>query len=228
MTRDDNLLPEPHVRIRVTQRATPPAGGNEVGWTPFTGEVVASDAQCPVAAGDRVAGFGPPGAEIVVPPWAVTAVPPGLGTEDAALLPLAGVAARAARVVGAMAGDAACVIGSGVLAELVGDALRAAGLDEVAVASVPGPDLPLMVVETTGDPAVILKLLESAPRLARVALVGASRGRTVDVDFYRTVHQRGLEVVGVHDFGPLSEIAAGEDRARDLAAAGDLVRSMRS
>jgi len=225
--RDGNLHPEPHLQIRVAQRVNPPAEGDGVDWTPFTGEVVSSNAQCSVAAGDRVAGFGPPGDEIVVPPWAVTAVPPEHPPEDAALLPLAGVAARVARTVGARAGDAACVIGSGILAELIGEALRAAGLEEVAVMRAPGTDVPSIAVDATGDPEVILQLLENTPRRARVALVGASRGRTVDVDFYRTVHQRGLEVIGVPDFGPLASIGTDEDRERDLAAARVLVRSVR-
>ncbi len=225
MTRDDDRRPETQVRIRVTQRPTPSTASADGGWTPFAGEVVAADPQSPVAAGQRVAGFGPPGAEIEVPAWAVAAVPAELAAETAALLPVAAVAARAARLVGGRAGDAAQVIGNGILAELVGEALRAAGLARVTVASAPGADLPHVVVDTTGDPAVISTLLEGTPRLGCVALVGASRGRTVDVDFYRTVHQRGLEVVGVHDFGPFSPIAVGEERIRDLAAAAVLVRS---
>jgi threonine dehydrogenase-like Zn-dependent dehydrogenase len=157
----------------------------------------------------------------------VAAVPADISTEQAALLPLAAIAARAARMVGGRAGDRATVIGSGVLAELVRDALCAAGLTDVTIAATPGDEIPRVVIDTTGDPAVISELLVRAPRLGHLALVGAGRGRTADVDFYRTIHQRGLEVVGVHEHGPLSPIVTTEDRARDLATAAALVGSAR-
>jgi len=226
--REANLLPEPHVRVAVTARAMAAADADSAAWTAFAGEILATEGQAPVPVGARVAGFAPAGADVRVPTWAVIAVPADLAVEAAALLPLAGVAARAARLAGIRVGEPARVIGGGSLAELVAAALRAAGAREVAVTPEPGADLPTVVVDTTGDPAMILRLLESAPRLARVVLAGPSRGRTIDVDFYRTVHQRGLEVLGVHDFGPLSAIAAGDDREHDLATAAALVGSARS
>lgn len=218
------MLPEPRVRIRVAQSAGPE--GAPDAWTPFVGEVLGAPPASRVAVGQRVAGFGPRGDEIEVPPWAVASVPDDLASERALLLPLAAVAVRAARRVGARAGDA-CVVGTGVLAELVAQALRAAGLPRVTAAAEVAAELPGVVVDTTGDPAVIAELLERTPRRGRIALVGACGGRTVDVDFYRTVHQRGLEVIGIHAFGPLSAIASDDDRASDLAAAETLLRAAR-
>ena len=166
MTRDANLPREPQLRIRVTQRAALPAASDGA-WTPFAGDILTGEPHCSMAEGDRVAGFGPAGAEIVVPWWVVVPVPRGAALRDAALLALAELAARTAPV----------------------------------------------VVDTTGDPAVILSVFDQVPRRGRVVLVGASGGRTADVDFYRTVHQRGLEVTGVDDSGLLSAIGTDQDDA---------------
>lgn len=219
------MLPEARVRVSVAARSLPAIAGDSAAWTAFAGEVVAIDGAAPVTVGARVAGFGPAGDEVWVPTWAVCAVPVELAPQAAATLPLAGVAARAARVARIRAGEPARVIGGGSFAELVAAALRAAGTREVAITPEPGANLPAVVVDTTGDPATILSLLESAPRHARIVLAGPSHGRTIAVDFYRTVHQRGLEVLGIHDFGPLSAIAARDDRERDLATAASLVGS---
>jgi hypothetical protein len=212
MTRDANLPREPRVRIRVTQRATPPAASDGA-WTPFTGDVLTCEPHCSMAEGDRVAGFGPPGAEIVLPGWAVVPVAGGATLGDSAPLSLAELAARTAHVVRAGAGDAASVIGCGMFARLIEAALRCAGLEKVTVVSAPGADLASVVVDTTGDPGVVLSVFDRVPRRGRVVLVGASGGRTADVDFYRTVHQRGLEVIGVDDSGLLSAIGTDQDDA---------------
>jgi threonine dehydrogenase-like Zn-dependent dehydrogenase len=200
------------MRVRVAQRATVPTASDGA-WAPFTGDVLTSEPHCSMTEGDRVAGFGPPGAEIVLPWWAVVPVPTGSAFRETALLPLAELAARTADVVRAGAGDAASVIGCGMFARLIEAALRCAGLEKVTVASAPGADLASVVVDTTGDPAVVLSVFDRVPRRGRVVLVGASGGRTADVDFYRTVHQRGLEVTGVDDFGLLSAIGTDQDRA---------------
>jgi threonine dehydrogenase-like Zn-dependent dehydrogenase len=218
--------PEASVRVRVASRASAASEGDAAAWSAFAGEVVSSEAPGGVPVGARVAGFGPQGDEVRVPAWAVAVVPEGMAPEMAATLPLAAVAARAARLVGAGAGESACVIGSGRLPDLVAAALRAAGARDVSVVTAPGEAVPPLVVDTTGDPAVIRALLEGAPRLGRSALAGASHGRTTDVDFYRTVHHRGLEVVGVHEFGPLSDVSTPADRTRDLEAAGRLLGQM--
>ena len=212
MTRDANLPREPQLRIRVTQRAALPAASDGA-WTPFAGDILTGEPHCSMAEGDRVAGFGPAGAEIVVPWWVVVPVPRGAALRDSALLSLAELAARTAHVVRSGAGDAATVIGSGMFARLVGAALRCGGLEKATVVSALAAELAPVVVDTTGDPAVILSVFDQVPRRGRVVLVGASGGRTADVDFYRTVHQRGLEVTGVDDSGLLSAIGTDQDDA---------------
>jgi hypothetical protein len=131
----------------------------------------------------------------------------------------AALAVRAVRRLRASRGERAAIIGSGPLAELLRTALEEAGVEVVEGAVTPegSPrDDVTLVLETTGDPNVIAGLLERAPRLARVALMGPTAGRVADVDFYRTVHQGGLEVIGLSETIP----AAPED----VALARELLR----
>jgi threonine dehydrogenase-like Zn-dependent dehydrogenase len=214
------LHPDTTVRVRVTERGAPRAEVRGSVWTALVGRVL--------PAGERVAGFGPPGDEIDVPSWAVAPVPDDLDDDRAALLPLAAVAVRIARLLGARAGEEACVIGADALADLIAAALRARGLPRVAVVPTSPSEVPRVVVETTGEQTVISNLLETAPPSGRIALLGQGLGRTVDVDFYATVHKRGLRVVGAHDFGPLSGIGTAEDRQHDIDAAAALVREIRT
>lgn len=98
--------------------------------------------------------------------------------------------------------DAVVSVGEGALSTALAAALAERGL-RVASAPATGDvaDAPrgAVVFETTGDPAVVRRLLESAPLFTRILLLGAGNGRRLDVDLYRTVHQRGLEVIGVAD-----------------------------
>jgi threonine dehydrogenase-like Zn-dependent dehydrogenase len=223
MTRENSWPPDEDLSVRVLARAPARQVTDETAWTAFSGEVRPMGSEGPIAVGARVAGFGPPGDEIRVPVWSITPLPDGLTDRQGAMLPLACVAVRAARLASPRAGGRAQVIGDGPLAALVAQALRAAGAADVAVSATPSPELAPVVVETTGDVALVLALLEAVPRLARVVLAGSGRGRRIDVDFYRTVHHRGLEVVGVHDFGPLSDVAGADDRRVDVTNALALV-----
>ena len=131
----------------------------------------------------------------------------------------AALAVRAVRRLRASRGERAAIIGCGPVAELLRAALEEAGVEVVDGAATPEGSLRddvTLVLETTGDPNVITGLLERAPRLARVALMGPTAGRVADVDFYRTVHQGGLEVIGLSETIP----AAPED----VALARELLR----
>jgi threonine dehydrogenase-like Zn-dependent dehydrogenase len=78
------------------------------------------------------------------------------------------------------------VVGNGIVARLV----RA--LVGVAPAEQPGA-----IVDTTGDPAAIASALGRVADLGTVVLAGESLGRQADLDLYRTVHVRGLTLVGI-------------------------------
>jgi threonine dehydrogenase-like Zn-dependent dehydrogenase len=117
-------------------------------------------------------------------------------------------------------GERAVIVGSGALAELVGVAFSGAGAVVTMlprVEDVPALAAATVAVDTTGDPEVILGLLERVAQMGRVVLLETTRGRTVDVDFYRAVHLRGLQVVGV-----------AEPEAEDVAAAEELVAHARA
>ena len=59
-------------------------------------------------------------------------------------------------------------------------------------------DAPQIVIEATGFPDVILTAFDVAGWMARVVLLGSSRGTTPDVNFYRDVHKKGLVLYGAH------------------------------
>lgn len=57
---------------------------------------------------------------------------------------------------------------------------------------------PHVVIEATGFPEVIQQAFEVAGWMARVVLLGSSRGVTSQVNFYRDVHKKGLTLLGAH------------------------------
>jgi 2-desacetyl-2-hydroxyethyl bacteriochlorophyllide A dehydrogenase len=57
---------------------------------------------------------------------------------------------------------------------------------------------PEIVIEATGVPEVINTALNLTARMGRVVILGSSRGKTSEVDFYFPVHKRGLTIIGAH------------------------------
>ncbi|MDA1191180.1 MAG: zinc-binding alcohol dehydrogenase, partial [Candidatus Poribacteria bacterium] len=57
---------------------------------------------------------------------------------------------------------------------------------------------PQVVIEATGFAEVIVQAFDAAGWMARVVLLGSSRGATPNVDFYRDVHKKGLTLLGAH------------------------------
>jgi threonine dehydrogenase-like Zn-dependent dehydrogenase len=191
----------------------------------FAGEVVASDvAVDPFTPGDLVAGFGGMSGVTEVPPADLLRVSRELGPQGGVMIPPLTLGMRAARRARTRRGECVLLIGGGSVAWLVQVALEANGI-KVSMLSEPTSALAVngttLAVDTTGDPAVILRLFEEMPKMARIVLAGRGNGRTADVDLYRTIHQRGLEVIGVALFpeGGLEE---------DLAAAEKLFRAQRA
>ena len=80
-------------------------------------------------------------------------------------------------------------IGDGLIAQqvrtLVGTSSHTAG------------ERPSAIVDTTGDPAVIVDATRRVTDMGRVVLVGESCGRKADINLYPDVHVRGLTLVGV-------------------------------
>ena len=59
---------------------------------------------------------------------------------------------------------------------------------------------PSVVIDATGNPNVIPIALELCKERGRVVILGSPRGVTKEIDFYKTVHKRGLQVIGAHDY----------------------------
>jgi len=111
-------------------------------------------------------------------------------------------AARAVRRVCVTRGDIAAVVGVGPLASALHAAIGHLGVTCHVLPQVTSDsDLSRVSVllDASGDPVTIDTLLERAPRYCRIALVAPVYGQLVDVDLYRTVHSKGLEVIGVAD-----------------------------
>ncbi len=56
-----------------------------------------------------------------------------------------------------------------------------------------------VVIEATGNPETIPKVLTLVKKMGRVILLGSHRGVTSQVDFYNSVHKKGLTIIGAHD-----------------------------
>ncbi|UCD36744.1 MAG: zinc-binding alcohol dehydrogenase [Fidelibacterota bacterium] len=160
----------------------------------------------------------------------VIAVPEGVLPEEAAALPLVGIALQGIRKSQVTIGESVAVLGLGLIGNLAGQlahicgAIYLVGIDpdpwrrelalscgfDAAVASVEeaqrGGDPQLeeaglfeVVIEAAGVPEAVVQAFELASPFGRVILLGSIRGRTEQVDFYTTVHRKGLTVIGAHN-----------------------------
>jgi threonine dehydrogenase-like Zn-dependent dehydrogenase len=102
------------------------------------------------------------------------------------------------------------ITGSGLVAALVRRLLGVATSDVVLDPSV--------VVDTTGDPEVIGSALDRVRDLGTVILAGESCGRPLDHNLYRSVHRRGLTVIGIPSPGDVPNVTAGAAIADQLLA----------
>lgn len=158
----------------------------------------------------------------------VLPVPDGLADDDAALVPLAGIALSALRMAPAEAGDSVAVYGLGLVGQLAArlyrfagarpvigldvlparlDAARTAGITVVntggtdvraAVDRLAGSQGVDVVVEATGHPDVVPASLALAAEGGRVVLLGSPRGPS-RIDAYSLIHRPGVTVIGAHE-----------------------------
>jgi hypothetical protein len=118
------------------------------------------------------------------------------GTVDsntAASLVLLAVAQAAVASVADVAPDSIEVIGSGLIAlyvrELLGGSLEGDRSQHLVK--------PKAIIDTTGDPSVIVDATRLIADLGTVVLVGEGLGRRLELNLYPDVHLRGLTLVGV-------------------------------
>ena len=148
--------------------------------------------------------------------------------EEATFFQLLAISLQAVRKTRLEVGEAAAVIGAGLVGLLALQICRAAGaLPVIAVdsdrgrlkrAERLGADASVhaqqtaeflqasnaltkgvpVVIEATGNPAALETACQIAAFGGRLALLGSSRGATESFDFYRQVHKRGLTLIGAH------------------------------
>ncbi len=188
---------------------------------------------------------------------AVVPVPDGVPGARATLARLAGIAFTALRLAPPELGEHVVILGLGLVGLLAGQLYRLAGARPVAgvdrlasrlrLAEGMGilpvdtsrEEIPIaleralgaggadIVVEATGNPALVAIALEAAARGGRVVLLGSTRG-TVALDVYSLVHRKALRLVGGHetalpfDAGHVWPRLRNLRLALDLMAAGDL------
>jgi threonine dehydrogenase-like Zn-dependent dehydrogenase len=162
-------------------------------------------------------------------------VPEGLPSHEVAFFNLLTIAMQGIRKARIELGEAAVVLGAGLIGQCAMQLARLSGatpvvaldfdegrralaqsvsadvaLDprgdsfESALRSALGPArtsehaMPEVVIEATGYPDAIQTAFKVAGWMARVVLLGSTRGNTNDVNFYRDVHKKGLVLIGAH------------------------------
>lgn len=81
-------------------------------------------------------------------------------------------------------------------------------------------DGPKVVIEVTGNGAALNMALAAAAPFARVALLGCTRNSDFTVNYYRSVHARGITLIGAHTAArQYLESAPGSWTTRDDAVA---------
>jgi hypothetical protein len=144
---------------------------------------------------------------------APVSLPEDLDPDRAAALVLAAVARDAAAAVSGVPGDQIAVTGGGLIARLI---RRLLGIREDGTAAVA---MPLAVVDTTGDPEALVASTRRLADRGMLVLAGEPKGE-LDLDLYRDVHLRGLELVGIAP--PLSRGALWDGAAAERAADADV------
>ncbi len=200
-----------------------PLGYSHVGVVVAVGAAV--DA---LKAGDRVASRSRHASHAVVKASRCHKLPGELSDEEATFFQLLAIALQAVRKTRLDIGEAAAVMGAGLVGLLALQVCRAAGAlptividadagrlrraaalgaDETRLARhIDQHDLdanaissrPPVVIEATGNPAALETACQLAAFGGRVALLGSSRGASSDFDFYKRVHKRGLTLIGAH------------------------------
>ena len=153
-------------------------------------------------------------------------LPPPVSFEQGALAVMGGISAVGVRQGQVALGETVVVLGLGLVGQLAARLARAAGArpvigvdffpkrvqvaaeaavrafnpDEIDVGQMVGDltdgRMAEVVIEATGNPAVIPQALELAGDGGRVVLLGSPRG-TVEIDPY-AVHQKGVSLIGAH------------------------------
>lgn len=179
--------------------------------------------------GDRVVSRGHHASHIVMDQDNLIRIPNSLSFDEAVFFALGSIALQGIRKANIELGESVMVIGQGLvgnlalqLAKLSGgmpvigvdyydyrlDISERCGADNVlnpsnvdvveAVRNATRGNGADVVVEASGNPQAIPTALELAGRFGRVVLLGSTRG-TTEVNFYSTIHRKGVRVIGAHE-----------------------------
>lgn len=190
---------------------------------------------------------------------AYVVLPDGVRDDDAPLIRMAKIGLTAIRLAPAQLGEAVVVYGLGMVGELAAQLYRlngvrpVIGIDQIPsrlalaashqIAALNPHEADVkskvneltrgrgaeIVVEATGNPAVVPLALDVAAEGGRVLLLGSARGN-VEIDAYSLIHRKGITIIGAHErTQSLDSISHGRlTRQRnyevlaDLFASGDL------
>jgi hypothetical protein len=122
------------------------------------------------------------------------AKPGALDSDTAATLALLSVAQAVVAAVEHVLPDAIEVAGNGLIARQVRELLEAPSAKGGRSTRF---ELPDGIVETTGDPRIVIDATRRVASLGTVVLVGESLGRRAEMNLYPDVHVRGLTLVGI-------------------------------
>jgi len=122
------------------------------------------------------------------------AVPGTLDSDRAAILALLSVAQAVVAVVEHVLPDAIEIAGHGLIARQVRELLEAPSPKGGRSTRFEQPDA---IVDTTGDPRIVVNATRRVAELGTVVLVGESLGRRAEMNLYPDVHVRGLTLVGI-------------------------------
>ncbi len=156
-------------------------------------------------------------------------LPDTVSTADGALLRMAGIALTAVRVAPLQLGESVAIFGMGIVGQLAAQLFHlngahpVLGIDRIRnrldVAEEHGI-VPLLatepaltervqartngagadvVIEATGNPAVVAAALDAAAIGGRVVLLGSTRGPVEQLDLYTQIHRKRIRLIGAHE-----------------------------
>jgi threonine dehydrogenase-like Zn-dependent dehydrogenase len=122
------------------------------------------------------------------------AVPGTLDSDTAAILALLSVAQAVVAAVEHVLPNAIEIAGHGLIARQLRELLEAPSAKGGRSTRLEQPDA---IVDTTGDPRIVVDATRRVAELGTVVLVGESLGRRAEMNLYPDVHVRGLTLVGI-------------------------------
>ena len=175
--------------------------------------------------GDQVASKSRHASRVIVKAALCHKLGADLDDEQAAFFQLLATSLQAVRKTRLEIGEAAAVIGSGLIGLFALQVARIAGaMPTIAIDAHPGRlalakqlgadriylaedalekisgyarRLPV-VIEATGNPAALESACQITASGGRIALLGSSRGSAQSFDFYANVHKKGITLIGAH------------------------------